>query len=664
MSSDTAAVPISVAILDFGGQYAKLIDREVRALSVYSLVVPAHTSASELRAMGVRGVILSGGPSSVYGEDAPAYDPDLFGMGDIPVLGICYGMQLMAAMDGGKVEKTSVREDAQMFVRLEDKGLQSALFADCVSDTKDQTEGGTVELEVLLTHGDSVTGVGEGWDVLAVSSGHNITAAIQHSGKQLYGVQFHPEVHLSKQGPTLFRNFLFSICGLEPSFSPSNQRELAIDAIRMRMQKSGAKRVLVLVSGGVDSSVCAALLCEALGSDRVYGLHINNGFMRRNESVQVIESLAAIGFQNLKASESSETFYSATTSIDGKETAQLKEVLLPEPKRKIIGDTFMRITQQALIDMKLDPETTLLCQGTLRTDLIESAGESKASDVIKTHHNDTNLVRRLRAQGRIIEPLSEYHKDGVRVLGGLLGLPDALVWRHPFPGPGLAIRILCLEEPYTSEHDAAVVAGLKTFAADYNAKYEAPITTALLPCRTVGVQGDCRCYSSLVAVQCGQAIADLDWPALVLAAKQIPMRIHHVNRVVFVFGDDPLPDAQLLDVTPTHLDPECISLLQEADDIVTRMLLTHDISNRLSQVPVILLPVSFGQEHARAVCIRTFVTSDFMTGLPATPSADDPDAAMPTAVLQEIVDAVLAIEGISRVCYDLTAKPPATTEFE
>ncbi len=331
----------------------------------------------------------------------------------------------------------------------------------------------------------------------------------------------------------------------------------------------------------------------------------------------------------------------------------MKVTVNPEVKRKIIGDTFMRVSEKAICDLNLRPDDVFLAQGTLRPDLIESASHlaSGNADVIKTHHNDTELVRALRAQGRIVEPLSDYHKDEVRILGSHeLGLPDDLVWRQPFPGPGLAIRIICADEPFISAHDDKLVESLKVYASE-------SVSCTLLPCRTVGVQGDCRSYSSLVGLS-SKAGHSADWAKMMDLAKEIPKNIHGVNRVVYVFGEE-LKDDRLVHITPTRLCPEVVHLLQRADFVVNEVLKKYKLIRVLSQVPVILFPVSFGVEGGRGICIRTFITNDFMTGVPATPGVQ-----MPLEALREIVDGVMEGAGIARVCYDLTAKPPGTTEWE
>lgn len=369
----------------------------------------------------------------------------------------------------------------------------------------------------------------------------------------------------------------------------------------------------------------------------------------------VAEALRAIGL-NLRVVDASERFFNATTKegkgADAKDSLPLKSLCAPETKRRIIGDTFMHVTEQAVKDWNL-PENIFLAQGTLRPDLIESASHLASTggnaEVIKTHHNDTALVRELRTKGRIVEPLKDYHKDEVRKLGLELGLPPALIWRQPFPGPGLAIRIICAPTPFTTPDDEKIVGLLREWNTEN-------VSATLLPCRTVGVQGDCRSYSAAVGLT---VTGTPDWPRLIEIAKEIPKKVHGVNRVVFIFGDRIRKDRET-SITPTFLTPEVITQLQNADHIVGQGLIKYNLVNKLSQVPVILFPVDFGVAGARGVCIRTFLTNDFMTGVPAIPGRE-----IPIEALEEMVTGILRnVPGIARVAFDLTAKPPGTTEWE
>jgi len=618
----------TLGILDAGAQYGKLIDRSVREQHVHSELLAMNTPADEIRKM-CRALIISGGPESVYGKNAPQFDPMIFELG-IPILGICYGMQLIAHVSGGKVEHLPKREDGPATISIQNDSL---LFKDLES-----------EQEVLLTHGDSVSMTPPGFRVIAQSG--ELISGIENAQRKMYGLQFHPEVDLTTNGQKILSNFLYEVAKFDGSFTIEDREG---KAIRYIQEKVGNSHALVLVSGGVDSTVSAALVAKALGKEKVFALHIDTGFMRKNESKTVKLALEEFGLR-VKVIHAEDQFLHATTQIDGKETLPLNECVEPEQKRKIIGDTFMRVTEAALNGMKIPEDDIYVVQGSLRPDLIESASTalqtSKKADTIKTHHNDTALVRQLRDSGKVIEPLSDYHKYEVRELGEKLGLPSELIWRQPFPGPGLAIRILCAEQPYITPDFEKINQELRQFErSTHNA--------TLIPIRTVGVQGDGRTYSYLVGLS-GPA----DWPALLSIAQAVPKTIHSVNRIAYFFGEK--IEGPITEITPTKLEVKVIEQLRLADAVVNKTLIRFDLTKTISQVPVVLFPVPFGIKGNRSIGIRTIITRDFMTGIPALPGTH-----IPVEAVQEMVDRILQeVPGISRVAYDLTSKPPGTTEWE
>lgn len=648
-----------VAILDFGAQYGKVIDRRIRECNVYSDILPFNIKMSELLQRGYSAIVLSGGPNSVYVENAPPYDPEIFS-GQLPLLGICYGFQLINKHFGGTVGLQPRREDGRTKIKVD---LKSQLFRDLESESQ----------WVLLTHGDGVTAgtvAREGFRVNATSG--EFVSGIEHPEKRIYGLQFHPEVDLTENGAQIVSNFLRRICGLQCTYNLVNRRQQCLDQIRRTV---GDKEVLVLCSGGVDSTVCAALCTEALGPKKVHAIHIDNGFMRFDESAHVVKSLHDFGLNVHR-------FNCVNEFLDGRiiqnmvETLPLKFVTEPEQKRKIIGDTFIHCKDMAINKLGLNTDIYLV-QGTLRPDLIESASQmaSGCADTIKTHHNDSALVRELRLLGKVVEPLQDFHKDEVRELGRSLNLPEHIVNRHPFPGPGLAIRILCANEPFRDEHFEATQQLLHDIVQELDSEFDC----ILLPIKSVGVQGDRRSYSYVAALTCQFKDEYTPWERVERLARILPNRVHNVNRVVFAFRQS--SGNPITDITVTHINEGTLEQLQTADHIVYQTLRGLDTNDRpnpslenvihkVQQMPVVLVPIHFQRQFnppqyfpsiKRSIVLRPFLTRDFMTGLPALPGRD-----IPIETIFEMVNRIeqeMALT-ISRVLIDLTAKPPGTTEWE
>jgi GMP synthase (glutamine-hydrolysing) len=603
-------------ILDSGAQYGKVIDRRVRELNVESVILPLSTPAKDLK--DYKAIIISGGPESVYSPTAPKYDPKIFSLG-LPIFGICYGMQLINYVSNGKVIATDRREDGPCNISINPK---SKLFT-----------GLSKKQEVLMSHGDSITTESLSSLFTPIAYSKNIIAAIENPKEKLYGVQFHPEVDLTINGFKILRNFLYDIAKFKGNYSVGDREAIAIKYLKKSI---GPKQVLVLVSGGVDSTVCAALLAKAINPKKIHAIHVDNGFMRLNESKLVIKSLKKVGI-DVKLYDASQEFRN-----------NIGKTISPEIKRQIIGDTFMRVAETAIKNLKLNPKDVILAQGTLRPDLIESASKlaSTNANTIKTHHNDTALVRKLRDKDMIVEPLKEFHKDEVRELGLKLGLPKKLVWRQPFPGPGLSIRIIAADKPYITPDFKIINQQLKKFNTADN-------SVTLLPIQTVGVQGDHRTYSYLAGIS-----GKRNWKKLFKLAREIPKKIHQINRVVYIFGDK--ITKPITDIITTFLEKETIEKLQIADHVVNQILQKNNLIKKLSQVPVILFPVNFGKKNHHSIAIRTFITNDFMTGVPARPGIE-----IPTKVLNQMVrDIKKQTPNIARVVYDLTSKPPGTTEWE
>lgn len=618
-----------VVILDAGSQFCGQIDRAVRESGVRSDILPLDSSLEVLEQYSA--VIISGGPDSVTAEDSVHCDPAIFHSGK-PVLGICYGLQLMAHHLGGQIGDAGIREDGKTSTWLM---KESVLFAGVKASEKGH--------QVWMSHGDSVLTVPTGFRVVG---GHEeIIAAIEHQERGLYGVQFHPEVDGTDDGIQMIQNFLFKIASLERDFEPQNLINHAKAEIR---EVAGVRNVVMLLSGGVDSTVLADLVAETIAPDKIKAIHVDNGFMRADESEEVKAALEEQGIE-LEVVDAMEMFLTATTIIDGEETEPLHRVTDPQIKRRIIGDTFVRLTEQLIESYGLNDDT-VLAQGTLRPDIIESGSHLAGTGLatIKFHHNDTPAVRALREQGRVLEPLKGFYKDQVREIGRMLGLSDDFVMRQPFPGPGLAIRVICTSgETNLIAHDQH-----QTDLNNFLTKYP-KIVGDVMPFQTVGVQGDGRSYKSLAVLRTDDAP---NWHQLIEIASQIPREVTGVNRVAYAFKNaSPAENA-----TPTFLEAETLDQLRLADAIVRTQLTKAGLDHQLSQVPVILAPISFGEEGGRSIALRPFSTRDFMTGRPAVPSED-----IAEEVLQEIVNTLLSeVPGITQVLYDLSSKPPATTEWE
>lgn len=617
-----------VAILDAGAQYGMDIEQQAKRLGHEADRLPFNTPIETLYDYGA--IILSGGPESVYDPKAPQPDPRLFTVSDgrPPILGICYGEQLINHRMGGKVEKLERREDGYTTIRF----FENPPLAGTVGDTA----------HVIMSHGDTVTKLAPGFSAIAYSG--DLIAGIANEDKQLYGVQFHPEVS-PPDGTEIIRAYLEDVAKLKADYTYSDE-DFINDAIREVQHFVGHRQVLAFVSGGVDSSALAKLLERALPPEQLSLVLVDHGFMREGEVERVKQMLADSGV-NVTVYDATKEFRQATTEIDGKQSQPLDEVADPEVKRKIIGDCFIAVQEHMALSLGLDPKTYVLAMGSLYTDLIES-GSSIVSDkagTIKTHHNDTEQVRNMRAEGRVLEPWRFIQKDNVRAVGKLLGLHEAIYNRQPFPGPGVAIRIICGDQPYVTDDSPQIARQLETYATN-------EVHVSLLPIRTVGVQGDGRTYAYLVGLSGGS-----DWSSLKELADEIPRAVHGVNRVVYIFGDEPKGEAN--QITPTYLTDDVIRLQKKVDVIVNQALATHKLDKTLAQVPVILTGMNFGQSGKRSVALRTFKTVNFKTGDAAVPGIDFPES-----VLTDMVTKLRSLPEIAAVLYDLTSKPPATTEWE
>jgi GMP synthase (glutamine-hydrolysing) len=619
-----------VAILDAGGQYVDLVRKAVERQGVPADILPLKSEATIIEKV-YGAIIISGSPASSHAESAPQPDPAVW-ESSLPLLGICYGMQAMAVAHGAQVVKNAIREDGRVVTEVD---INHPLF----KGTKRHFSG-------LFTHGDFIKTIPLGFDVLGshkLSDGSLTYSSIAKGNK--YGVQFHPEVFDdTPQGYQLFKNFL-DLAGIKADQSfRDNQLEKIID-VKQRLIKSlvGTRPVIAFVSGGVDSSVTISLAAPVIPADHLHAYYIDHGFMR-DEDEQVIEVLQAAGISVTKVDAASD-FENATAENSG----PLVETVDPETKRKIIGKAFVDVQNKLVHDLKLND--AMLLQGTNAADRIESGHSNGDANTmtIKTHHNQVKEVQDLKLAGRLIEPIDDLFKDEVRELGRQLGLPEELVERQPFPGPGLAIRIIATAE---SEEK------LKTLPEEpiiqvFLDKNFAGTKAHLLPVRSVGVGGDERSHLSVVAIE-----GDLKTDDLIRVGSDLPAHFREtINRVIYSIGNKSLTE---ISQTKTLLSADVRAQLRLADRIVFEEMREYNLLDKITQFPVVLLPISFDKPNQRSIVLRPVYTTTFMTVQAMLPGRD-----LPVGFFERINDRILKEDpNISQVFLDLTNKPPATTEWE
>ncbi len=601
----------AIAVVDFGGQYAHLIATKVRRQRVLAEIRQPEDPIEAFR--GYKGIILSGSPSlASHGEDSD-YTKAIYDL-DVPILGFCFGHQEIAKHYGGTVVHGG-REWGHADMRIV---RDHPLFAGVGSQAR-----------VWMSHFDSVTAVGPDFEELGYTmlgdSGVHRFAAIGSDKLRRYGFQYHAEVDDTEHGDTMIANFVLRICGCTPSWTMEAYLDEQVERVRKQV---GDQSVFLLASGGVDSTVAALVFRQAIGADRLHLLHVDNGMMRKDESADVLDMFRRFGLgNNLHFADASDEFLKA-----------LEGVVEPERKRRIIGDTFIRVFERMARELGI--EGHLLGQGTIYPDTIETGG-TKRADTIKTHHNRVPVIEEMIAAGKVIEPLADLYKVEVRELGERMGIPGELLWRHPFPGPGLGVRLLC----NTGVADREGIEGVDAALAEVAGRYGVRATA--LPIRSVGVKADLRSYEHPVLIS-----GDVPWDRLQEAVGVMLKSVPGINRCIWNLGGGAPANVRPLAATMTR---DRLDLLREADAIVMDGLRRHGLYDDIWQCPTVLVPLELDGRGSEFCIVRPIHSERAMTATAAR---------LPDVLLAELRDRILGLPGISGLALDLTSKPPGTIEWE
>lgn len=621
-----------IVVLDFGSQYAHLIAKRFRMLGYYSEIALPSTSLEVFE--NCKGIVFSGGPSSVYDEKVPEFNKDILKL-DIPILGLCYGHYIVHLGYNGKVGKADVGEFGFAQLKL-NENVKSPLF-----------EGLECEQQVWMSHQDGVLQPGDGFEVVG-STKDCPFAATQNLEKKRFSLQFHCEVKDTPCGNQLFENFA-KYCGMEKNWDQDTVLQIILNQIKI---DAGDKNVLLFLSGGVDSTITFALLNKALGQDRVLGLHIDNGFMRKNESANVKEAYLKFGFDNFIVEDASESFLKAIYGLTD-----------PQKKRMAVGENFITVRNEVVAAQHLDENNWLLAQGTLYPDIIESGG-TKNSNTIKTHHNRVQGIQDLISKGLIIEPIRDLYKDEVRAIGKKLGLSDELVMRHPFPGPGLSINVLCNDgkswtqkdqDEFQAAKDELNRIELNMFCENCTSS----LVRDVLPVRSVGVQGDFRTYRfpALLTFK-DEGDGFYHFPKKHEKIEQCSSTITNaakfINRTCIKLYQNPKLKNEDLKLQEGYCDKRRLDQLREVDNIVLTNLHDSGWYNKIFQHLTIDLPFASSADHAtfvlRPVCSEDVMTARF--------------AMLPSDLLSKIVHEIAALDFVDALYFDATNKPPATFGWE
>ena len=622
---------LKIVVLDFGSQYAHLIAKRFRMMGYYSEI--ALPSAGLETFKNAKGIVLSGGPSSIYDKNAPEFNSEILKL-DIPILGLCYGHYVLQTGYKGKAQKALVGEFG--FATLElNQNVKCPLFEEIASPQ-----------QVWMSHQDAVVKPGDGFETVGSTKDCEF-AALQNLEKKRFSLQFHCEVKDTPCGNKILENFA-KFCGMEKNWDQDTVLNHIIDSIK---NQADDKNVLLFLSGGVDSTVAFALLNKALGQKRVLGLHIDNGFMRKNESKKVEEAYKNHGFSNFIVEDASKTFLKAVENLTD-----------PQKKRMAIGENFITVRNEVVAKQKFDENKWLLAQGTLYPDIIESGG-TKNSNVIKTHHNRVDGIQKLIEKGLIIEPLKDLYKDEVRAIGKKLGLEDELVMRHPFPGPGLSINVLCSNGTMTDndkeEFKKAQEEISKVQLEMFCEKCSENLEKYILPVKSVGVQGDFRTYRfpsviSFAKTENGFYHLPKKWEKLEAASSQITNSASFINRTIIRLWQNPSVKDEALKLQEGYCTKDRLDQTRDADDIVLTALHKSGWYNKIFQHLTINLPYASSKERCSFV-LRPLCSEDVMTAR---------FAQLPQNLLMDIVQELSKLPYVDAIFFDLTNKPPATFGWE
>ena len=624
-----------IVVLDFGSQYAHLIAKRFRMLGYYSEIALPSADVSSLA--GAKGIVFSGGPASVYDENTPDFNSEILNL-DIPILGLCYGHYIVQLGYNGKVGKADVGEF----------GFAELNFADGMSGNNAKCplfKGVEGSQQVWMSHQDGVLQMGEGFEVVG-STKDCPYAATQNLTKRRFSLQFHCEVKDTPCGNQIFQNFA-EYCGMEKNWDQDTVLNIILENIK---KEADGRNVLLFLSGGVDSTITFALLNKALGQDRVLGLHIDNGFMRKNESHNVAEAYRKFGFTNFIVEDASERFLKAIAGLTD-----------PQKKRMAVGENFITVRNEVTARQNLD-DSWLLAQGTLYPDIIESGG-TKNSHTIKTHHNRVAGIQELIAKGLIIEPIRDLYKDEVRNIGKKLGLSDELVMRHPFPGPGLSINVLCNDGKADAKNEEELPLAQKELDEIkldmFCENCLAGLKRSVLPVRSVGVQGDFRTYRfpALLTFR-DEGNGFYHFPdkreKIEECSSTITNAAKYINRTcIKLFQRPDLADSDLK-IQEGYCDRRRLDQLREVDNIVLTELHKSGWYDKIFQHLTIDLPYASSADHATFV-LRPVISEDVMTAR---------FAMLPKELLSDIVHKIAELPFVDALYFDATNKPPATFGWE